>query len=111
MPSVGPTVINCPRCSLPIKTDKLAVMDLDPLELLTYRFKKWFNLGYGCTAMSMIMAAMSGLIIEAGISFPESLMIAIYIIMQMVAIVVGVVYRIKRAKCKKMLRGFGLPYF
>lgn len=42
IPKVGDKIITCPSCSLPIRTDKVTIEDLNAQELLTYRFRVWF---------------------------------------------------------------------
>ena len=46
IPKIGDEVISCPNCSLPIRTDKVALIDLTDKEFLIYRFRAWFIVSY-----------------------------------------------------------------
>lgn len=47
-PEIGPKSFPCPYCSLPIRTNNLAVEDLDGEALFLHKFKKW---AYSCYAI------------------------------------------------------------
>lgn len=46
IPKIGDKVIRCPSCSLPIRTNMVAIGDLNAKQLLTYRFRAWFIVAY-----------------------------------------------------------------
>ena len=46
IPKIGPKMITCPNCSLPIRTDNLAIEDLKPEESVTFHFRIWFYVSY-----------------------------------------------------------------
>ena len=98
IPKVGPKTITCPRCSMPVKTDKLALEDLNAKELLAYRFRIWFYVSYilgGVFGYSLLWFLLDGLQIVSSIGLTVLLSF-----LGIVAIVVT--YRVKLAKCNSL---------
>lgn len=45
-PKVGPKTFSCPDCSMPIKTNNVAITELNEKGLFLHKFKKWVYLCY-----------------------------------------------------------------
>ena len=97
MPKIGPKVITCPQCSLPVRTNNSAIEDLSPEDLLTYKFKLWFYVSYGLGAIlsfALLSLLMDGLPIVSGGG-----LIALFSLVGIISIVLT--YRIKLQNCKE----------
>ena len=95
VPKIGPKMITCPNCSKPVKTNNLAVEDLDLEELVTYRFRIWFYVSYVLGAIlsfTLLYLLIDGLpIVSVGG------LIALLAFLGVVAIIIT--YRVKLANC------------
>ena len=69
IPKVGDKVIACPNCSLPIRTDKVAIEDLTAKELLIYRFRVWFIVSY---VLGGVFAISTSILIAIALSLLET---------------------------------------
>ena len=93
IPKIGPKLITCPNCSLPVRTNNFAVEDLKANALLTYRFKEWFTVSY-------ILGGIFGygiFFLFAGLSYAVCGLIALLSFLGIMAIIIT--YRIKLARC------------
>lgn len=91
IPKVGDKVITCPNCSLPIRTDKVAIEELNAQELLIYSFRAWFIVGYVLGGICILSALLA-------IGLPWCSLIAILSLLGVVAIITT--YRIKLREVK-----------
>ena len=95
IPKIGQKIIMCPECSLPVRTDKFAIEDLDPDALITYRFRIWFYISYFLGAIfsfSLLYLIIDGLPIVSNCG-----LIALISLIGVLTIII--VYRIKLANC------------
>ena len=95
IPKIGPKMITCPHCSLPVRTNNLAVEDLNPEALVTYRFRIWFYVSYllgAILSFTLLYLLIDGLPIVSGGG-----LIALLALIGVISIIIT--YRVKLANC------------
>lgn len=97
MPKIGPKLITCPHCSLPIRTKNLAVEDLKPDELVTYRFRILFYVSYVLGAI--LSFTLLYLLIDKLPIVSIGGLIALFSLLGVISIIVA--YRINLANCNE----------
>ena len=95
IPKIGPKMITCPHCSLPVRTNNLAVEDLTAEDLITYHFRIWFYVSYVLGAI--LSFTLLYLLIDSVPIASGGGLIALFSLLGVIAIVIT--YRVKLANC------------
>lgn len=91
LPTIGPETMQCPNCSLIIRTNNSSFENLSPKNKFLYRFRKWFYICYclgGVFGFSLFFLADNGFKILS-----YEFLISFVLFLSVVAIII--IYRIK----------------